>query len=146
MICPCQNLQANPVNYEKCCKPYHDGLIAKKAEALMRSRFSAYVLGLYEYLKKTWHISTCPQPLELEPDSQWIRLDIISVSNKQVHFKAYFKEDSEFKYLEESSNFIQQDKKLVYLDGKTKVGTAHQNRNDFCLCGSGKKYKKCCAQ
>lgn len=145
MICPCQQLQTTPISYENCCKPFHDGLPAKKAEALMRSRFSAYILGLSDYLKNTWHSTTCPNPLEVEPDSQWLKLEIVSSSNHHVHFKAFFKEGSEFKYLEESSNFIQEHDKLVYLDGETKVGIAQQNRNNLCLCNSGKKFKKCCA-
>ncbi len=145
MICPCQKQQDNAKSYALCCKPFHDGLPAASAKLLMASRFSAYALGLAEYLKKTWHSSTCPQPLEAEPDNQWLKLDIISFTDKTVHFKAYFKEENTFKYLEESSNFTLEHNKLVYVDGVTKVGKANLNRNDTCLCGSGKKFKKCCS-
>ena len=42
----------------------------------MRSRYSAYVLGLRDYLLATWHPSTQPQVLEMEPATRWLGLDV----------------------------------------------------------------------
>ena len=74
MPCPC-----NPsTNYASCCQPLHDGAPAATAEALMRSRYSAYVLGLRDYLAVTWHPATRPEPLELDdrPGLRWLGLEI----------------------------------------------------------------------
>ncbi len=40
--CPCDS--GTP--YNQCCQPLHEGVAATTAEALMRSRYSAYVLGI----------------------------------------------------------------------------------------------------
>jgi SEC-C motif-containing protein len=148
-ICPCQQQQANPAEYDQCCKPLHCGLHAShltgiSPEQLMRSRFSAYVLGLEGYLKRTWHSSTCPRPLAAKPDDQWLKLDVVSSSDSQVHFKAFFKDPNGFQCLEETSDFVIENDRLVYLCGDTQMHTITLKRNDVCLCGSGKKFKKCC--
>ena len=68
--CPCQS----SLEYNLCCGRYHKGkLAAPTAEALMRSRYSAYSLQLGRYLFKTWHKSTRPtiQSLLQNDDSQW---------------------------------------------------------------------------
>ena len=46
----------------------------------MRSRYSAYVLGLESYLKATWHPETRPATLELDatPRPQWLGLTVKS--------------------------------------------------------------------
>jgi hypothetical protein len=49
--CPCGSRRP----YADCCRPLHEGLPAPDAEALMRSRYTAYVIGAYAYLRETWH-------------------------------------------------------------------------------------------
>jgi SEC-C motif-containing protein len=56
--CPCGH-----TSYARCCGPLHEGGIASSAEALMRSRYSAYVLKREDYLLATWHPSTRPASL-----------------------------------------------------------------------------------
>ena len=77
MLCPC----GSGLDLERCCGPLLDGsAAAETAEALMRSRYSAYVLRLDQYLLDTWHASTRPKELDLlETDVlQWLGLDIRS--------------------------------------------------------------------
>src|SRR5690606_41891805 len=64
--------------FANCCQPLHDGTPAATAEELMRSRYSAYVLGLRDYLAATWHPSTRPDPFELDdtPGLRWLGLEI----------------------------------------------------------------------
>jgi len=113
----------------------------------MRSRFSGFVLGLSEYVSETWHPDTRPDDLKLEPDLHWKRLDIISTTFNTVHFKAFSKdENGEFQCLEEISQFKQVENKWLYLDGEISMAPAQLQRNDVCLCGSGKKFKKCCGR
>jgi SEC-C motif-containing protein len=60
--CPCHSGK----RYEKCCGPFHKGIAkAATAELLMRSRYSAYALGLYEYLLKTTHPNNPLYPLDI---------------------------------------------------------------------------------
>ena len=59
--CPCGSGLATPA----CCGRWHAGVAAPSAEALMRSRYSAYVLGLEPYLLASWHASTRPASLGL---------------------------------------------------------------------------------
>ena len=63
-ICPCDT--GRP--YETCCGPLHEGRRpAATAVALMRSRYSAYALGLRDYLLETWHPNTRPESIDPEP-------------------------------------------------------------------------------
>lgn len=72
--CPC----TPSAPYAKCCQPRHEGAPAASAEALMRSRYSAYVLGLPDYLLATWHPDTRPAALDLDdlPGLRWLGLDV----------------------------------------------------------------------
>lgn len=69
--------------YTSCCQPLHEGTFAPTAEALMRSRYSAYVLGLEQYLLDTWHPDTRPSSLSLKEETtmKWLGLDIKRVEN-----------------------------------------------------------------
>jgi uncharacterized protein YchJ len=53
-----------------CCGHYHAGTPAPSAERLMRSRYSAYVLGLIDYLKATT-LPVQQAALDLESMRQW---------------------------------------------------------------------------
>jgi SEC-C motif-containing protein len=71
--CPCG--AGKP--YSGCCEPLHHGAPADTAEALMRSRFCAFALGLDSYLLLSWHPSTRPVSLELDEGTVWRRLQIV---------------------------------------------------------------------
>jgi SEC-C motif-containing protein len=142
--CPC----GSALRYSECCQRLHNGAFAETAEALMRSRYTAFVLKLSDYLKQSWHASTRPNSLELDNRTQWKRLEILASHNNnetgEVHFKAYFIEDGGWQVIEERSKFLYQDQHWYYLTGDYKPKTLKPNRNDPCPCGSGKKFKKCC--
>ena len=151
MICPCQKQQENAKDYSDCCEPLHLGKsTAQTCEQLMRSRFSGFGLGLTDYINQSWHPSTRPQDLSLEPDSQWLKLDIVRSTETQVHFKAYFLDSesspSGFSVLEEVSDFVFENDRRFYVSGDTQIVPVKLERNDVCLCGSGKKFKKCCGK
>lgn len=145
MSCICGNNK----KFDDCCGPIIDGTtLANSAQELMRSRYSAYVRGDGRYLV----VSTQEQN-QYEDDAQlieefsskveWLKLDILKASTNTVEFKAYYKEGNIIKVLHEKSNFIQENGVWLYVDGElynTKV-----QRNEICPCGSGKKFKKCCA-
>ena len=74
-VCPCASGKA----FADCCGRYLDGgAAAPTAEALMRSRYTAYTLQREDYLLATWHASTRPVQLGLagEGQTKWIGLDV----------------------------------------------------------------------
>lgn len=79
--CPCLSGET----YGACCGPLHRGArTAATAEALMRSRYSAFAVGDARYLLATWHPSTRPSSLELDPDQVWRRLDVLATRRRPV--------------------------------------------------------------
>ena len=116
--CPCTSGK----NYASCCQPLHLGEAAATPEALMRSRYSAYVVKLEDYLKLTWHPATCPDQLHLDASPKWARLKIIHSQQQgdqgQVHFKAFFRSSQGMQHLEEVSDFTLFEGRWVYLSGQ----------------------------
>lgn len=119
--CPCGGK-----DYASCCAPYHQGLPAPDAQALMRSRYSAYVLKLEDYLLATWHASTRPETLELWADSsRWLGLEIKRHEVQEpdqatVEFVARYKIAGRAYRLHELSRFVREDGRWYYLDGDFK--------------------------
>ncbi len=134
--------------YADCCQRWHQGATAPTPQALMRSRYSAYVLRKADYLQATWHPQTRPGSLDLGDSPDWLSLQIVDASTEgdqgQVHFRAVYAVASGFEYLEEVSDFVRVSGRWLYLRGKTKQGRLAPGRNEPCPCGSGKKYKACC--
>jgi SEC-C motif-containing protein len=118
--CPCLSGEA----YIECCGRFHGGgADAATAEQLMRSRYSAFVLLNGEYLRKTWHPSTLPADLELDPGMEWRRLDIVSThrggpldNEGIVEFKAFYRHDGERGVHHETSRFVRENRRWYYLD------------------------------
>lgn len=118
-LCPCGSTKT----YAQCCKLYHDGLInPPTAEALMRSRYSAYVFKLREYLLRTWHESSRPKFLDFNKSLKWLYLEIISSeaglesdTEGYVEFKAHYREAKKKAYLHEKSLFRKIEGKWLYL-------------------------------
>lgn len=94
-LCPCGSGDV----YSACCGPFHRGQApAPTAERLMRSRYSAFALGEAAYLLSTWHPSTRPRALDLEPDVEWRRLEILDTVgggegdvSGEVEFRAFWR-------------------------------------------------------
>lgn len=115
--CPC----GRGAGYAQCCAPLHSGeSVALTAEQLMRSRYSAYVLGDAAYLLRTWHPRNRPDPLEVAPDPGWLRLDVLDVTDGgegdetgEVEFVATHVDGP----LHERSRFVRRGGRWVYLDG-----------------------------
>ena len=89
----------------------------------MRSRYTAYALGLTEYLLATWHPSTRPSSLELEPGIRWYRLDILGRTRGgmldttgTVEFRASFRHDGQAGSQHEVSEFVRERGRWYYVD------------------------------
>lgn len=113
--CPCGS--GKP--YDQCCAPLHRGSPAASTEALMRSRYCAYVLGLEAYLLATWHSSTRPASLDLQdaPAPKWLGLTILRATENQVEFVARYKVNGRAHKLHELSDFLREDGRWTYVAG-----------------------------
>ena len=120
-VCLCGGL-----DFARCCGSYiEQGHPAPTAEALMRSRYSAYALGNEAYLQATWHASTRPTDAILggEPNIKWTRLDVRShaweagTEMAQVEFVALYKVQGRAHRLHEVSDFVREDGHWFYVKG-----------------------------
>jgi len=119
--CPCGSGAA----YAACCGRWHAGaqhLGAPDAEALMRSRYSAYVREDAAYLLATWHPRTRPAALDFEPGLRWLGLQVRrhvagDADHALVEFVARSKLGGRAHRLHETSRFVREDGRWFYLDG-----------------------------
>jgi SEC-C motif-containing protein len=156
--CPC----LSGIAYGECCEPYITGAKnAPTAEALMRSRYAAYVEHAIDYI-----VDTCTQGEKDRIDvkqtrdwsekSKWLGLKILSAekggtedSEGTVEFEAVYEMDGLKDIHHERAKFKKEGGRWLYDEGivvpKTVVRVGPKlGRNDPCSCGSGKKYKRCC--
>ena len=95
----------------------------RDAEALMRSRYAAYVALDRGWLLATWHPSTRPQALELDPAIKWLGLDVkdhrmVDAAHAEVEFVARFRTGGgRAQRLHERSRFVREDGRWYYVDG-----------------------------
>lgn len=120
-MCPCGSGQV----LAACCGRFHAGVPAPDAESLMRSRYSAFVLGLEDYLLATWHSDTRPAGLELDasPRPQWLGLAIkahtrLDDNHATVEFVARYKLNGRAFKLHETSRFERVAGRWLYVKGE----------------------------
>ncbi len=116
--CPCLSGE----QFGECCGRFLTGADAPTAEQLMRSRYSAFVVGDTGYLLATWHPSTRPAELRLDPAMRWIRLDIVRRErggpldrDGVVEFRALYRRDGERGELHEVSTFVREGGRWRYV-------------------------------
>lgn len=118
--CPC----GGPGTYASCCGRWHAGTPAPDAEALMRSRYTAYALGRSDYLLATWHPSTRPTDIAIDPAMKWIGLDVRKHSaegdSAVVEFVARSKHGGRARRMHETSRFVRESGCWYYLDGEVR--------------------------
>jgi SEC-C motif-containing protein len=158
--CPC----GSKIDYLKCCEPVITyKIVASNPERLMRARYSAYVKSEIAFI-----ISSTIEEKRKECDetairnwsqkSIWHKLEVLSTSKGgpddtegMVEFVAHFTEGGIKKNLHEKGVFKKIDNDWFYVDGEIQRSQPFTrveekvSRNDPCPCGSGKKFKKCCA-
>lgn len=144
--CPC----GSEKSFADCCGLYISGKEkAPSPESLMRSRYSAYVMGDVDYIANT---QTGKAAVGYDPNyakewakqAKWLGLTIINSSTSEdkgsVEFLALYDLAGKKSNMHEVSEFRKLEGQWLYTDGKfVKTG-----RNDSCPCGSGQKFKKCC--
>ncbi|WP_158580023.1 YchJ family protein [Geodermatophilus marinus] len=117
--CPCGT--GSP--YDECCGPLHAGAPAATAEQLVRSRYSAFVVGDTGYLLATWHPSTRPRTLDPDPAVRWTGLEVLATTGGgllagegTVEFRASWVVDREPGAQHEVSRFVRDGGAWRYLD------------------------------
>lgn len=153
----------NELGYFSCCKPFVEGGVpAPTPEALMRSRYTAYVMKNVDYLLATYHSSAPHKPtretmLRNSEGISWLSLRVIRSefghheNEAFVEFEATYRGKSQdlclavvsgkVHKMEERSRFLKENDQWFYVDGALPKKI---ERNAPCICGSGKKYKQCC--
>ena len=121
MRCPCRKKRETET-YAECCEPYHMGQkAAPTAEALMRSRYSAFALKDATYLTATWHPSTRPSRIDFTPDQECSLLRIVAADEKEdtatVEFVARSRVGGRIHDLHEVSRFVRERGRWFYIDG-----------------------------
>ena len=124
LLCACGsgNSAAN------CCLAYIETTVAApSAQALMRSRYTAYTMARIDYLLCTWHPSTRPAQLSIDPAIRWLGLKLKHIdggrpgdSEGSVEFIARFKVGSRADRIHEDSRFVFENGGWLYVDGSVK--------------------------
>jgi SEC-C motif-containing protein len=148
----------NPLAYSQCCELIHSGTqTAESAEALMRSRYSAFCLNKFTYLVET-HRPTAgispPRVEDFELGVHWVGLRVIQTEygeigdrNGYVDFAAFYQTANRsgqpaLEQIRERSYFEFADNRWFYVSGEA-ASKLKLTRNEACPCNSGKKIKKC---
>ena len=125
-VCYCGKKNKNKLlALRQCCGRYldhFDTMPAPDAESLMRSRYSAFVLGRGDYLRKTWLDTTCPADLSVDPDVKWLGLELrayklIGPAQAEVEFVALSRLKGQPTRLHELSRFFKDNGRWFYVDG-----------------------------
>lgn len=158
-LCPC----GSGIAYAECCEPAIKGVRpAATAEALMRSRYSAYVKVETDYIFESTHPKyregyDHEGTKEWAENAEWQGLEIVSTTNGgaedatgEVEFIARYKEKGQDKVHHELALFKKDNGDWFFTDGKSvgqrPITRVKIGRNDPCPCGSNQKYKKCCGK
>jgi SEC-C motif-containing protein len=167
MQCPC----GSNISFKQCCfLIITEEVTTISPEQLMRSRYSAYATKSADYIYQTYaKASREKQSLndisEWAQETKWLRLIIhsaseytIEINNSAINaaneeqnsptvcFSAYYKHQSHYYLMKETSRFILEGRKWRYLDGEVSSSKelAAPKRNELCFCKSQKKFKQCC--
>jgi SEC-C motif-containing protein len=129
--CPCGRRDAagRVLPYAQCCGRYVEDLAgtpAPDAEALMRSRYSAFVLERADYLLATWHASKRPSQVSFDAGAKWLGLEVrdfkvMDADHAEVEFVARQRDKGgRAVRLHERSRFVREDGRWYYVDGDWK--------------------------
>ena len=132
--------------------------MASSPEALMRSRYSAYVTGNLDHVERT-HAPEIRRDFNraeaerLAAEVEWLGLDVRKATadgdRGTVEFAVRFRRQDQELTQYEVAEFRREDGQWLYAGGKTSANPPPRRvvkvgRNEPCPCGSGKKFKKCC--
>jgi SEC-C motif-containing protein len=117
-----------PLAFADCCARYlhdFDNTPAPDAGSLMRSRYSAFVLGGEDYLLATWHSSNRPADVKVDDGTKWLGLEVrrhsvIDADHAEVEFVARYRTQGRGARIHEVSRFKREAGRWYYVDGDLK--------------------------
>lgn len=156
--CPCNSQK----NYTDCCAVFLENKQQPlTAEQLMRARYTAFTQKNIDFVLNTVHDSVrLPDERKAVQswmdEAVWTRLEVLTTQKGtaedeegNVIFKAHYKHGNQLKIHHEDATFKKKEGNWFYWTGETpkvaELSSTKIGRNDSCYCGSGKKFKKCCA-
>ncbi|MEM7245961.1 MAG: YchJ family protein [Acidobacteriota bacterium] len=158
--CPCTSSRS----FDDCCGPVLDDVkTAATAEALMRARYTAHAVERIEFLEESLHPKQrsdhdAAAARRWSRKSDWEGLEVVATrgggpesEEGQVEFIARYRQEGQRHEHHEVSNFVREKGRWWLVGGRAPTTETVRRdgpmvgRNDPCPCGSGKKYKKCCA-
>ena len=153
-LCPCCSLR----NFDDCCGPIIQGIAAPTAEALMRSRYTAFAIRKLDHVERThapevYDDFNRAEAERLAGECEWLGLEIRRATETgdtaEIEYVIKFRREQQIVAKVALSRFRRDAGEWLYVDSDmgpraeplrvVKVG-----RNDPCPCNSGKKAKKCC--
>jgi SEC-C motif-containing protein len=164
-LCPCRLQDQKKLTFAECCEPFITGKKkAPTAEALMRSRYTAYTAKNIDYISDTQIVLenetfNKDEAKKWAESSEWQGLEIkktlkveTSDNSGTVEFVAHYKDKASGTELHHHETALFQKKEGAWMIKEGHIHGAQPvkmlepkiGRNDPCTCGSGKKYKKCC--
>lgn len=153
-LCPC----GSKLEFDACCAPIIAGSPALTAEALMRSRYTAFVQRQLDHVERT-HAPEIRDDFNraeaerLAEECDWRSLEIRRATETgdtaEIEFVIRFRRDQQEMVQAELATFRRENGQWLYVKGEfnpqiTQRQVSKVGRNDPCPCGSGKKAKKCC--
>jgi len=157
--CPCGSRRS----FAACCGPYLGGRASvPTAEALMRSRYTAYCEGAADYLLQT-HRGAGRTAADRDvlrrsiAGTEWVNLLILDTQKGRetdttgiVEFVAALRPKASLLHpgpiateqMHERSRFVRDNGRWLYADGD-QLAPHRTRRNEACWCGSGRKTKQC---
>jgi len=118
----------------------------------MRSRYSAFARGDVDYLRDSWLPAERPPTLEIDSRIRWLGLEILAEDrrgdNATVEFEVRYLLAGRVEAMHELSRFQRRQGRWFYCNGDMLAPTFRAwkpARNENCPCGSGLKFKRCCA-
>jgi len=158
--CPC----GSGNSFSACCSPFIEGATkVESAEQLMRARYTAHTLAKMSYILETHHPSSrsdidAAATEKWAAESEWLGLEILNVDDSdenttRIEFTARYRDADKQRHTHhEVGVFERYHGQWFFRDAEVpeikqfRRNAPKQGRNDPCACGSGKKFKKCCAQ
>lgn len=152
--CPC----CSEREFDQCCAPILAGAPAPSAEALVRSRYTAFVMRNLDHVERT-HAPEVRDDFNraeaerLAEECHWHSLHIHSAKETddvaEVEYVVRLRKDQKIMPRASASRFRRKNGEWLFVSSKPAQHIAHLRtvkigRNDPCVCNSGRKFKKCC--
>ena len=153
-LCPCCSQR----NFDDCCGPIIQGGVAPTAEAVMRSRYTAFALGKLDYVQRThapevYDDFNRAEAERLAKECEWQGLEIRTSTETgdtaEIEYQLKFRRKEQNIAKVALSRFRRVDGEWLFVESDMNPRVAplrveKVGRNDPCPCNSGKKAKKCC--